>query len=273
MQKIWLAFLWLMLALLPVRAERILADLDFSQGDWTLVGVPMHNYRMLPVQSDLGTFICKDLDLLRRLQRDWDLGLTFDDKCDYHYSLKFYQNGELRETLDLNLYCGYITFQGLSYVLQPDEFERIRMAARRVPWSRITFKDLEVLKSAIQTLAKADDVYWYEDVRQYEYPGFFMLSVNNVPWSTDRDSLLQVVQAKLEREVGTDDFYLQEYFHVIRDERMFVRYLVNSEPDLASGLDNIYMGWRSHLYDRDSVSVLAIGIDEQRYRRLMRGRR
>ncbi len=271
MRKVLLFLFSLSLIWAPLKAERVLSSLDFSSGDWTLVGVPIHNYRMLPVQEELGTFVCKDMSLLRSLQQDWDLGLTFDDKCDYHYSLKFYRNGELMETLELNLYCGYLTYQGLSYVLDPTEFNRIKQSARKVPWSRISFSDLEVLKSAIQTLDRAPDVYWYDDVKQYEYPGFFMLSVNKIPWSTDRDSLMQVVQRKLVREAGTTDFYLQEYFYVVRGDEMHVRYLVSSQPALAERLDeSVYVRWRSHLYDRDSVSVLAIGIDEERYRRLMK---
>jgi hypothetical protein len=270
MQKLLLTlFAWLLICA-PLQADQILSDLDFTRGNWTLVGVPVHNYRMLPVQTELGTFVCKDRDLLQDLQKDWDFGLTFDDKCDYHYSLKFYRDGELVRTLSLNLYCNYITSNGLSYQFAPEEFDRIRASARQVAWSRINFSDLDVLKKAINTLDRAGDVYWYEDVQQYQYPGFFMLSVNDLPWSADRDSLKDVVDRQLFLQLGTDDFYLQEYFHIVRDDRLFVRYIVNSEPALAERIDHVNVTWRSHLHDRDSVSILAIGIDEQRYRRLMR---
>ncbi len=252
-----------------LKADRILADLDLSGGEWTLVGVPIHNYRMLPVQTELGTFICKDLRLMQDLQKSWDFDITFDDKCDYHYSLKFYHNGELVNTLNLNLYCNYLTVGGLSYQFSPEEFERIQQAARRVPWSRISFSDLEILKSAIRTLNKEEDVYWYEDVEQYKYPGYFMLSVNEVPWSSNRDSLKQEVQAKLEYELGSQDFYLQEYFHVIRQDLMYVRYMVNSDPKMAKRLAHRNVKWRSHLQGKGSVSILAIGVDEERYRDLM----
>ena len=40
---------------------------------------------------------------------------------------------------------------------------------------------------------------------------------------------------------------------------------------LAQRLEgNLTLDWRSHLHNKDSVSILAIGIDEKRYRKLMR---
>lgn len=258
--------------LAPLHAHRILDNLDFRSGNWTLIGVPVHNYKQLPVQKELGTFILRDAALLETLQQEWDFDMTFDDKCDYHYALKLYHDGQLVRTLDLNLFCGYLTYEGLSYRFDPAEFARLQNRARRVNWSRITFGDLDLLKRAVQTLDQSEEVYWYEDVYQYTYPGFFMLSINGLPWHTDRDSLRQVVTDKLASRVNSRAFYLQEYFHVIRDQQLFVRYMVNCEERIADRLDPrfVQVSWRSHLAHRDSISILAIGIDEQRYRRLMR---
>jgi hypothetical protein len=258
--------------LTPVHAFQILENLDFSRGEWTVIGVPLHNYKQLPIQQDLGTFVLRDANLMQVLQNEWDFDMTFDDKCDYHYALKFYRDGQLMRTLDLNLFCGYLTYEGLSYRFDPQAFSVIQRQAQRVDWSRITFGDLDVLKRAVETLDRSEEVYWYEDVYQYTYPGFFMLSINGLPWYTDRDSLQHVVSDKLVERVGSSDFYLQEYFHVIRNDQVFIRYIINCEPELADRLDPryIHVGWRSHLHNRDSISILAIGINEDRYRRLMR---
>jgi len=258
------------LAFIPsIQATHVLEGLNFSSGEWALIGVPVHNYKNLPVQEELGTFICEDVNLMHSLQQEWDLDMTFDDKCDYHYALKFYRNGELVRTLDLNLYCGYITFDGLSYGFAPQQFERIRQQARQVAWSRISFSDISLLKKAINTLQESQEVYWYEDVNQYTYPGFFMLSLNHLPWDTDRDSLKQVVAQKIERRVHSQDFYLQEYYYIIRGDKMFVRYIVNCEESLSESLEGLHMGWRSHMRDGKIVSILAIGIDEEDYREMM----
>ena len=40
--------------------------MDFSSGDWALVGVPVHNYRMMPIQEELGTFVTKDVKPISR---------------------------------------------------------------------------------------------------------------------------------------------------------------------------------------------------------------
>jgi hypothetical protein len=271
MRTLLLSLVFWGLTLAPVHAYLIFDNLDFSTGEWSLIGVPQHNYRQLPVQKELGTFILTDVDLMRTLQREWDFDMTFEDKCDYHYALKLYRDGKLLRTIDLNLYCGYITYEGLSYRFEPREFDRIRRRAKQISWSRITFGDLNILKDAIRTLNQSNEVYWYEDVQQYTYSGFFMLSINGLPWNTDRDSLLTVVSKKLVERTGSQDFYLQEYFYVIRDQKLFMRYMVNCDSYLASRLDPrfIHVSWRSHLYNRDSISILALGIDERRYRRLM----
>jgi hypothetical protein len=254
-----------------LRADRVLSGLDFSSGQWAMIGVPLHNFKMLPVQEEMGTFISYDLSLMRTLQQQWDFEMTFEDKCDYHYSLKFYQDGELVRTLGLNLYCGYISFDGLSYAFSPSEFERLRSFAQQIPWSRISFSDLDLLRKAVQTLDNAREVFWYEDVQPYLYPGFCLMSVEGLAWNASVDSLLGVLRADLIRQTGRSDFYLKEYFHIVDGEQMSLRLMLACDEALAEALRSKWsLRWRSHLYNRQSVSILAIGIDEQRYRSLMR---
>ncbi|WNJ17763.1 hypothetical protein [Pontibacter sp. G13] len=254
----------------PVRAERVLEDLDFNSGNWAMIGVPLHNYKLLPIQEELGTFVSRDLSMMKKIQEAWDLDVTYDSKCDYHYALKFYEDGKLIKTLTLNLHCGYLTYQGLSYEFSPNEFELFRNNSTPIAWSRISFKDLGLLKEAVSTLDNRKDIFWYDDVHQYVYPGFFMISVNNIPWNSDLDSLHQVVHDKMIERTASTEFYLQEYFHVIRGDKLFVRYVVNCEEHLAGILEKgVSLPWRPHIQAGDSVSILAIGIDETKYRQLM----
>lgn len=270
-----LLFFLLLAALTPSfsLAESILGGFDFSRGGWALVGVPVHNYQNLPIQTELGTFVTEDMSLLQTLQRRWNFDMTFDDKCDYHYTLKLYHNGELKETMMLNLFCGYITLDGWSYSFPAPEFDLIKDQARTIPWSRIRFEDPETLKRAITTLDATTDVYWYEDVQQYMFPGYFMIAVNNLHWNTDRDSLHSVVSDYLFDLSSSDQFYLQEYYYLITDGNMVVKYIVNCSEDMASLLadkSSAYFRWKSHFQESDgTISILAIGIDQQRYKNLM----
>ena len=118
----------------------------------------------------------------------------------------------LAKTLSLNLYCGYITVDGLSYKFDPNNFSYFANQAEKVSWSRISFQDLDLLKTAIATLDKAPDVYWYEDVEQYNYPGFCMINVNGLHWDTDLDSLYQVVQNKIVEKTRLQGFLLAKVF-------------------------------------------------------------
>ncbi len=254
-------------------ADPVLGHLDFSEGEWALIGVPVHNYQKIPVQTELGTFVTEDIALLRTLQRRWDFESTFDDKCDYHYALKFYRDGNLVETLQLNLHCGYITLDGFSYTFPVGEFDLVRDRARTIPWSRIRFEDSESLVKAINTLDATENVYWYDDVQQYLFPGYFMISVNDLPWNADRDSLHQQVSLYLSEMVKSDQFYLQEYYYLVTEGEMTVRYLVNCSESMAITLSeqgNTPQRWRSHFQSNNGViSILALGVDERRFRFLM----
>lgn len=255
-----------------LHAEKIIGDLDFTKGDWAMVGVPLHNYKKLPIQEELSTFISKDVGIMKEIQQGWDLEMTFENKCDYHYALKFYNGRELVRTITLNLYCGYATYDGLSYDFNPKEFERLKEGSSKIPWSRISFSDTDLMKKAIDKLNGTDGVYWYENVEQYKYAGYFMLSLEKLAWDVNSDSLFQAVSDRVYELGQSKKFHLQEYYRKMNGDEIMVRYIISCEENLAKKLENrsgVPLRWHSHMYNRDKVSILAIGIDENRYWRLM----
>jgi hypothetical protein len=259
-----------------LQAKMILREINFDEGNWVLVGVPLHNYKLLPIQKELGTFIIRNDTLLKEIRENWDFPLTFEDKCDYHYELKFYRDEELQLTLRLNLYCGYITYDDMSYEFNTTEFERIRLGATPIDWSRISFVDMDLLKSAVATLDTVGDIFWYEDVKPYYFSGYTLIGLNELPWYADLDSLQHEVENSIRNQAEEDSFYLKPYFHIIRGDNLYVRYFVHCERDFAESeyaesdlLGNQFLRWRSHLADKDSVSIVAIGLDKLRYRELM----
>lgn len=254
-----------------LQAKKVLAGLDFEQGDWAIIGVPLHNYKALPIQKELGTFITRNKDFMKSIKAAWDFPLTLSNDCDHHYALKFYKNGTLMRTLDMNLHCGYVSLNGLSYSINPDEFEKFRKHARPIPWSRITFSDPATLKSAIKVLESQKNVFWYEDVSPYKFTGYFMLNLDKMPWNINTDSLMTVVREKIVEKSGTQNFYLKEYFRYTHDQVMDIRYLVNCEPGLATQLTKYqYLPWRAHIPNKFAeIHILALGIDEKSFRKLM----
>ncbi|MEO0896942.1 MAG: hypothetical protein AAFY71_11120 [Bacteroidota bacterium] len=256
------------------QARQIFEGLDFNQGIWAMIGVPIHNYVAKPIQEELGTFITKDLGFMKSLKQDWDFPITFDDDCDHHYALKVYKNGQLVRTIEMNLHCGYITIDNLSYTFNPKEFNRFKRHSKAIPWSRITFKDMNTLQNAIRVLEKNDDIFWYEDVSQYKYSGFFMLNINNLAWNTNTDSLMAKIRSKVEEKTRRTDFYVREYFRYTEGETMDIRYLINCDSEMARRLVKYqYLPWRAHLPNKNSeIHILALGIGEDEYRRLMRNR-
>ena len=252
-------------------AEHVLADMDFSKNNWVAIGIPLHNYQLLPIQKDLGTFIIKDMNLMREIQRDWDLKMTFEDKCDHHYSLKFYHAGQLKNTIKLNLYCGYLSYDGLAYEFRKHHFDQFVRNSRPIDWARITFGDPDLLARAVRALSATPDVYWYEDINPYLYAGFFMVIVKSMPWDTNLDSLDRVVKKAISIQARSDDFYLMRYLTDIVKGKVYVRYKVNCDQGFSARIpfQNQYLTWRSHMANTDSVRVVAIGINRNRYQYIM----
>lgn len=253
-------------------ADKVLSDIDFSKGDWILVGVPMHNYQMLPIQKDLGTFMCKDVDFMKEIQNNWDLEFTEEDKCDYHYTLKLYNAGVLKKTLTLNLHCGYLTNEGLSYSFNPALFEKFKSVSKPVDWSRISFADEEILRKAIAKLSATKDVYWYENVKPFQYKGAFLMSFENLSWNTNLDSLYKEVDVELKKISGGDNLYLNQQYYAVNEDIMSISYQVNCNEDVANKFEKYparITKWRQHVAKGDTVRVVAIGVDEARYRKIM----
>ena len=255
-----------------LHADRILSEMDFNNGNWVMVGVPLHNYQLLPVQQEMGTFICKDVAFMQGIQKTWDFEYTAEDKCDYHYTLKFYRDKELVQTITLNLHCGYVTSDGLSYSFDPALFNKFKAVSKPVDWSRISFQDEEVLKKAISKLNKANDIYWYEDVRPYQFTGYVMMGLNNIPWDANQDSLRQTVEATLKKEVGNNDFYVFQKGYEMRGDLIYVSYEINCSEQIAKKIAKntaVVTSWKPHLPKGETIRVVAIGLNEERYNRLM----
>lgn len=261
---------FLIVLVLPCEADNILKGMDFTRGRWAMVGVPIHNYKLMPIQEEMKTFISYDHVLMANLQQNWNFPVTYDDHCDFHYALKFYQNNVLIRTYEINLYCKYISLEGLSYEFPPEQLEQFRVQATTIPWSRISFSDMQMLQRAIFTLEKNPDVYWYEDVNPYKYPGFIMIGVDKLPWNANLDSLRTSLSGWVSQQTGRSEFYLTEHFHYFQNEQLYVRYLVHCHESLSWKLPpGTFLPWRSHLFNQDSVVIVALGIDRDKYKRLM----
>ena len=266
-------FLFLLMgtSLTPVFSDPILANLNLQSGNWSVVGIPIHNFQMLPVQKELGTFVLEDGDFIKHIQKTWNLKMTFRDKCDYHYELKFYRNGDLKRTLKVNLVCGTLYDEGISYTFSPQMFEEVRAAAKPVDWSRITFNDLELLRKAIRVLDRTPGVYWYKDVQPYRYTGYFMIRVVGIPWKEPLDKVFDNVRNMVQERVGSDDFHMKEFLTTVSQGKRVAKYQIYCEQPLADGYGSgQYIRWRPHFFEQDSVQIVAIGVDIDRYISLMK---
>jgi hypothetical protein len=255
-----------------VKADKILNDLELNSGEWVMVGVPIHNYQLMPIQQELGTFICKDVSFMREIQKQWDFEYTNEDKCDYHYAIKFYHNKQIVKTITLNLHCGYVTNDGLSYTFDPTIFNRFKQVSKPVDWSRISFEDDAVLKKAIKTLSVTNDVLWYEDVQPYQYKGYFTMSYSRLPWDVDLDSLHKEVENEVKSKTGNKEFYVQLKGYSVENDNMYVSFQVNCNEELAKKANKIpatATKWKAHLEKGQKLYVVAIGLNETKYRKLM----
>ena len=257
-------------------ARYVLGDLDFSEGRWTMVGVSLHNYHQMPIQKELGTFICHDKTVLEEMQQEWDFEEVFDDYCEYHYSLKFYKNGELQKTLRVNLLCNYITLGNLSYRFTMKEFLEHKYKYKKIKWSRIRFGDLDLLKVAVNELDNVPGVYWYGDVQQYNFKGSFMIGKENLPWNVNKDSLMAELTDQISAKLGREDFYIKLHCWYMSDdlERMSVRYKVYCQEDFFKAYNEEYSDvmtwWRNHFSEQSFVQIVVIGMNKKDYFTTMR---
>lgn len=265
-------------------ADRILRNLALDDGaTWEIVGLTLHNYQPHPLQKDLGTFVIADVELLQKLQQDWDLRLMFDDYCDWHYSLKIYRNRELVKTLKVNLVCGYITDGAFSYKFNPAQMEVFRDRRLRLPWSRIRYRNLDNLQLALTKLEKRTDVYFYNDIKPFRYNGWFHVGIEKQALRVNRDSLDSAVTAVVKKIGGGDDVYVTSYLMSIDDksrqlafrytvycDEVFAKRFAKAAPDATTAL---WVGgrvtrtlpWRAHTVDTPFLQLLVVGITQDKY--------
>ena len=257
-----------------LQARQLLSHLDFSKGKWEMIGVSLHNYALLPIQDDLGAFILNDTSVLRKIKDEWIFEEKFQDYCEYHYALKFYKDGELVETLRANLLCNYISLGGLSYEFSEESFLKYRQWFRKVKWSRIRFRDIDILQTSVYKLDGLPEVYWYGDVKQYSFDGTFIVSMDNLPWNSNRDSLVQAVSQQISRTYLRDDFYVQVYcWYMSEDlEKMSIRFNVFCNEDFFRHYkgEDVLARWRSHFSEQNFVQIVVIGLNQEDYYEAMR---
>lgn len=253
-------------------AVPMLADLDFSTGKWEMVGVTLHNYKLLPIQEEIGTFVMASREIMKEMQQTWSFPQIFDDFCDFHYALKFYKDGQLIKTLRLNLDCDYISIGGISYRFKKELFLKYRYAYRRVSWSRINFKDLVLLREAVKRVEAIPGTYMYFDVRPYDFDGYFMVGVDGLKWNVDRDSVRKAFIAKIQHITGSNQFYLIPGVYYMKEKGLSLRYEVYCNKDVAMRYrqEDMVINWQSHLQYAKTAQIIVVGISRKDYQTLMK---
>jgi hypothetical protein len=258
-----------------VSAKRLLADLDLSTGRWEMVGVSLTNYSPSPIQDQLGTFIMSDPNAIKQIQQKWDFEEIYEDYCEYHYALKFYRNGELQKTLRVNLKCNYITDEAFSFRFTEREFLEFQRHFKPIRWSRIRFSDLDLLQTAVTQLDRMPGVYWYGDVKQFNFDGEFSVAVNDLPWNVNRDSLVEELTEMMRTRIGSDEFYITQKYWLLSDdwEKMSLKLNVYcNEPFFKKyNLGGVVTNWRSHLNEQSFVQIVVIGMNKEEYFSAMKG--
>ncbi len=274
-KKIPILVLLLFLLFYNLPAKKLLADLDFSQGNWTLVAVSLHNYKQIPLQKEIGTFKIDDKKILAEMQESWDCEPYYYDYCEHHYALKFYKDKKLMKTLKVNLHCNYITDGLFSYRFPRAFLLRYKSYFRRLPWSQVRFTSLSLLRRALEKIKNAKDVYFYDDYKKYRYDGFFMIGINKQEWNVNRDSLLEKVANYVQRTTGTSNFHIEQYIFYLTDEmKLNFRYFIYCDKrifDLYKLRSRFWMTkWRSHLDAAGGMlKIVVVGVNKDRYFKLI----
>jgi hypothetical protein len=274
LKRILCLFVLIIAGLQGLQAKKLLADLDLTTGRWEMVGVSLTNYQQVELQDRIGTFILSDPTAIRQIQQKWDFEETYEDYCEYHYALKFYRNGDLQKTLKVNLRCNYITDEAFSFRFTEKEFTEYQRYFKPIRWSRVRFSDLDLLQKAVVQLDRMPGIYWYGDVKQYNFDGEFSVAVNDLPWNANRDSVVQEITEFMQAKVGRDDFYItQKYWQLSEDfETMSLKLNVycNEAFYKAYHLGGIVTNWRSLLNEQNFVQIVVIGMSKEEYFESMR---
>lgn len=275
MLKKFILLLGCVFALNGLQAKQLLSDLDLSSGRWEMIGVSLVNYEQVAIQEQLGTFILSDPNTIREIQKKWDFEEVFEDYCEYHYALKFYRNGDLQKTLRVNLKCNYITDEAFSFQFSEKEFTEFRRYFKPIRWSRIRYSDLDKLQLAVDKLDRMPGVYWYGDVKQYDFDGEFSVAVNDLPWNANRDSVVNDITDYLRDRTGRDDFYITQKYWLLSDDFETMSLKLNvfcDEPFYkAYNLGGVQTTWRSHLSEASFVQIVVIGMNKEDYYQSMKG--
>lgn len=253
-------------------AVPMLADLDFTTGRWEMVGVTLHNYKLLPIQEEIGTFVMASKEIMKEMQQTWRFPQIFDDFCDFHYALKFYRDGKLVKTLRLNLDCNYISIGGISYRFDKQLFLKYRYAYKRVSWSRINFKNLVILREAVKRIEAMPNTYMYFDVRPYDFDGYFTIGANGFAWNVDRDSVKNAFIAKIQHITGSNQFYLIPGVYYMKDKDLCLRYEVYCNKDVAMRYrqKDMITDWQAHQQYSETVQIIVVGISRKDYQTIMK---
>ena len=249
---------------LSAHAERILADLDFSQGEWTLAGLASEEHEIFASDEFMGPFVSTSSGLLMELQTSWDLPMVFFDSYSHHYELSLYENGQLRRKLLLNLIDQYVLIDGLSYELSASALHLLRSDTNPVKTGTVGFKDLVSLQEALDKTSLQENVFWYEDIHPYKFDGYLFIQKAGIPLLKDEDEVMRAIQQSLNTSIGEGKYYLKEYFTTTHGKKKHMRFFVycNAEADELP-IEGKYIRWRSHFVDTDKIKLTILGKDQE----------
>lgn len=247
----------------------LLGEFDFSQGEWTLIGVSVPNYAPHPLQQKYPAFLLQDRSALQTMQKLWQGKPLYEDYCDYHYILNLYEGRELRKTFKINLRCGYITEGVFSYTFSPEWLEQFAGAFKPVLWSRVWFQKNESLRPAVQALLKAPEVFFYEDPRPYLFEGKCILALDSLPWRINRDSLYRTLQKEVESAFPPGRVYVRPYFFFLDDRSLlhfrFEVFCDKKDFELYGKKLPLSVKWQPHLQPGEAKRLIVIGVNRERF--------
>lgn len=253
-------------------SKQLLKDLDFEEGTWVMVAVSLHNYKLHPYQEKFGTFVMKNQENMKQMKEEWSFDMMFEDYCDYHYAIKFYKDGKLKETFLINLNCNYITKGKLAYHFTPNDLFKFSNDFQRVSWSRVRYKNIQDIQKSVKKLVKATDVYLYNDFKPYDYSGWFVIHKDDLYWNPDKDSLENAVAEEIYQNTGIKNFYIKQYMYYL-DEKFKLKmfYYVYSEEALFKKytLNNVTGAWRKHEEDRGYIQLVVVGVGKKQFYKII----
>lgn len=253
--------------------KKMLEDLDFSDGEWEMVGVSLHNYWLVPIQSEIRHFVLRNREVLQHMKKNWIFEQTYNDYCEHHYALRFYRNGKMMKFLKVNLHCGYISDGGLSYKMDSSQFTQYKQFFFPLKLSRVGYRSLNNIRRAINILSEQKDVWLYYDPIPYQYDGFFVVKIDSLPWNVNRDSVLLEMKKKITSYAASSEFYLKQFIYFIDDGIQSIRYEVYCGKELAQKVPKniITAGWRGHFEYSDRIDLVFVGINKREYYQLIKG--